>query len=122
MLCSSWIVREEGIESRVCTITGFGPCFTCGGLTRSPLVLAKEETLATARNKGVIMSGRQTMCAVIALAIVMAGCSELERQGGAIMQAAPGDPAGSASIGTGSVTMLGGIPPEAKSAGIGLAP
>jgi hypothetical protein len=38
------------------------------------------------------------------------------------MQAAPGDPAGSANIGTGSVTTNAMIPQEAWSAGIGLGP
>jgi hypothetical protein len=45
-------------------------------------------------------------------------------QGGAapIMQTAPGDPVGSANIGTGSVTVNSMIPPEAKAAGMGTGP
>lgn len=58
----------------------------------------------------------------VALASTVAGCSVMQGHGGAIMQAAPGDPAGSANTGTGSVTTGGGIPEEAKAAGIGLSP
>jgi hypothetical protein len=42
--------------------------------------------------------------------------------GPGIMQTDPADPAGSASIGTGSVTSNSMISPEAWSAGIGLGP
>ena len=67
------------------------------------------------------MSRGLTISAVIVLVLAAPGCSQWNPNEG-IMKAAPGDPAGSASIGTGSVTMLGGVPPEAKAAGIGLGP
>ena len=55
-----------------------------------------------------------------ALALLITGCAQ--DMGPGIMQTAPGDPIGSANIGTGSVTTGSTIPAEAKSAGIGLAP
>jgi hypothetical protein len=58
----------------------------------------------------------------LVLILVASGCAGLRSGDQAIMQTAPGDPIGSANIGTGSVTVNAGIPPEAKSAGIGLAP
>lgn len=60
---------------------------------------------------------RFTMSLLVTL--VMTGCT---LSGPAIMQEDPNDPAGSASIGTGSVTSGSTIPEEAKAAGIGLAP
>jgi hypothetical protein len=58
---------------------------------------------------------------VFAFTLLTAGCAAM---GGAqpIMREAPGDPAGSANNGTGSVTTNAMIPPEAWSAGIGLGP
>jgi len=58
----------------------------------------------------------------LVLALVTSGCAGFQSGGQAIMQTAPGDPIGSANIGTGSVTVNASIPPEAKSAGIGLGP
>ena len=57
-----------------------------------------------------------------ALAFLLTGCSQWTTGGTPIMQTDPADPAGSASIGTGSVTSGGVVPPEAKAAGIGLSP
>ena len=57
------------------------------------------------------------MCVVFSLAT--AGCAGLDPSTG-IMREDPGDPAGSASIGTGSVTTNSTISSEAKAAGIGL--
>ena len=54
------------------------------------------------------------------LVAVIAGCAGMSGPG--IMRADPNDPAGSASIGTGSVTSNSTIPDEAKAAGIGLGP
>ena len=56
------------------------------------------------------------------LVLLTCGCAGFQSGDQAIMQTVPGDPIGSANIGTGSVTVNAGIPPEAKSAGIGLAP
>jgi hypothetical protein len=58
----------------------------------------------------------------IAFAVAATGCSGMPSTSGAIMRADPGDPVGSANIGTGSVTTNSTIPPEAKAAGMGLAP
>jgi hypothetical protein len=44
------------------------------------------------------------------------------RDDGTIMRSVQGDPAGSANIGTGSVTVNSSIPNEAKAAGIGIGP
>jgi hypothetical protein len=64
-----------------------------------------------------------TMIAVsVTFALSGAGCADMQNRSGAIMQAAPGDPVGSANIGTGSVTTNSTIPPEAKAAGIGIGP
>ena len=54
------------------------------------------------------------------LVLALAGCADLRGPG--IMREDPNDPAGSASIGTGSVTSNSTIPDEAKAAGMGLAP
>jgi hypothetical protein len=54
------------------------------------------------------------------LALCLAGCAGM--RGEPIMQTAPGDPVGSANIGTGSVSTNSTIPPEAKAAGMGLGP
>ena len=56
----------------------------------------------------------------ILITVATTGCAM--HGGPGIMQADPNDPAGSASIGTGSVTSNSMIAPEAKSAGIGLSP
>jgi len=58
----------------------------------------------------------------LVLALLTFGCAGFQSGSQPIMQAAPGDPIGSANIGTGSVTVNASIPPEAKSAGIGLGP
>ena len=58
----------------------------------------------------------------LALSLVLAGCGNMAYTGPAIMQAAPGDPVGSANTGTGSVTVGSTIPQEAKSAGMGVSP
>lgn len=58
--------------------------------------------------------------ALAAALVVLAGCAQLSGPG--IMQAAPGDPVGSANTGTGSVTVNSMIPPEAKAAGMGISP
>ena len=63
-----------------------------------------------------------TRFTALVLILLTSGCAGFTSGGQAIMQTAPGDPIGSANIGTGSVTVNAGIPPEAKSAGIGLAP
>jgi hypothetical protein len=44
------------------------------------------------------------------------------RDNGTIMRSVQGDPAGSANIGTGSVTVNSAVPDEAKAAGIGIGP
>jgi hypothetical protein len=56
----------------------------------------------------------------ILMTVVTTGCGGFSGPG--IMQTDPNDPAGSASIGTGSVTSNSTIPEEARAAGIGLAP
>ena len=55
-------------------------------------------------------------------ALCAAGCSNVGGAPGSIMMAVPGDPIGSANIGTGSVTVGSVMPEEAKSAGIGIGP
>ena len=64
-----------------------------------------------------------TLRSILAATVVvgLTGCAGMTSEG-AIMQATPGDPIGSANIGTGSVTTGASISPEAKAAGIGLAP
>ena len=52
--------------------------------------------------------------------LAITGCTSISGPG--IAQADPNDPAGSASIGTGSVTSGSVVPPEAKAAGIGIGP
>ena len=56
----------------------------------------------------------------VLIALVTGGCAGMSGRG--IMQIDPNDPAGSASLGTGSVTSNSTIPDEAKAAGIGLGP
>jgi hypothetical protein len=68
------------------------------------------------------MFAKLTLAAGFTLAICTAGCSQMPAGGGGIMRADPGDPTGSANIGTGSVTTGSTIPPEARAAGIGLGP
>jgi hypothetical protein len=68
------------------------------------------------------MIAKLTVAAGVVLAICAAGCSQMPTGGAGIMRADPGDPVGSANIGTGSVTTGSTIPPEAKAAGIGLGP
>jgi hypothetical protein len=63
---------------------------------------------------------RTAIACALAIAAVSAGCGFDTNTG--IMRAAPGDPVGSANTGTGSVTVNSTIPPEAKSAGIGIGP
>lgn len=58
----------------------------------------------------------------IALAVWAAGCSNMQSTDAGIMREAPGDPVGSANIGTGSVTTGSTVPDEAKAAGMGLSP
>jgi hypothetical protein len=58
----------------------------------------------------------------VMLALSAVGCADMQNRDAGIMRAAPGDPAGSANIGTGSVTTNSTIPPEAKAAGIGIGP
>jgi hypothetical protein len=69
-----------------------------------------------------IMLRMTSAIAGLALIVLASGCAGMGKGEGAIMQEAMGDPAGSASIGTGSVTVNSMIAPEAWSAGIGLAP
>jgi hypothetical protein len=69
-----------------------------------------------------IMSRTLILALSIALAAAVAGCSDMRNARPGIMQTAPGDPVGSANIGTGSVTTGSTVPPEAKAAGIGLSP
>ena len=54
------------------------------------------------------------------LTLTATGCAGLSGPG--INQTDPTDPAGSASIGTGSVTSNSTVPYEAKAAGLGLGP
>ena len=65
---------------------------------------------------------KKTTVFVISLLVTLTttGCAGLSGPG--INQTDPQDPAGSASIGTGSVTSNSTIPYEAKAAGMGLAP
>lgn len=63
---------------------------------------------------------RTAIAFAIAFSVLSAGCGFDTSTG--IMRAAPGDPVGSANTGTGSVTVNSMIPPEAKSAGIGIGP
>ena len=56
----------------------------------------------------------------ILVTLATSGCANWTGPG--IMREDPNDPAGSASIGTGSVTSNSTIPEEAKAAGIGLGP
>jgi len=56
------------------------------------------------------------------LALSAAGCGSMQSGTGGIMMTVPGDPVGSANIGTGSVTVGSVMPDEAKAAGIGLGP
>jgi len=60
--------------------------------------------------------------AAVALVVLASGCAGMGKGEGAIMQEVMGDPAGSASIGTGSVTVNSTISSEAWTSGIGLAP
>jgi hypothetical protein len=62
-----------------------------------------------------------TIVVSFTLALSGSGCADMQNSGG-IMRAAPGDPVGSANIGTGSVTTNSTVPPEAKAAGIGIGP
>ena len=64
----------------------------------------------------------RTILVVSAVALSAVGCAAMQNTDGAIMRGAAGDPAGSANIGTGSVTTNSTVPPEAKAAGIGLGP
>jgi hypothetical protein len=66
------------------------------------------------------MNKKTVLATCVLLTLASAGCSGLTGPG--IMQTDPADPAGSASIGTGSVTSNSMIAPEAWSAGIGLGP
>jgi hypothetical protein len=63
-----------------------------------------------------------TIAVSFTLALSGSGCASMQNSDGAIMRAAPGDPVGSANIGTGSVTTNSTVPPEAKAAGIGIGP
>ncbi len=63
-----------------------------------------------------------TMAFSLAAALFASSCSDMRYGGSGIMHATPGDAAGSANIGTGSVTTGSAVPPEAKAAGIGLSP
>lgn len=64
---------------------------------------------------------RKTVFAIsILITLATTGCAGLTGPG--IMREDPNDPAGSASIGTGSVTSNSTIPGEAWAAGMGLAP
>jgi len=56
----------------------------------------------------------------ILMTLATSGCASWSGPG--IMREDPNDPAGSASIGTGSVTSNSSIPGEAWAAGIGLSP
>ena len=61
-----------------------------------------------------------TLAFSILVTLAITGCTSSGGPG--IAQADPNDPAGSASIGTGSVTSGSTVPPEAKAAGIGIGP
>jgi hypothetical protein len=63
-----------------------------------------------------------TLAMTLTCALCAAGCGTVGGAPGGIMMAVPGDPIGSANIGTGSVTVGSVMPEEAKSAGIGIGP
>jgi hypothetical protein len=77
---------------------------------------------AQIEREGITMYKISTMVVVSVLAFSAAGCADMQNRDAGIMRTAPGDPAGSANIGTGSVTTNSTIPPEAKAAGIGIGP
>ena len=66
------------------------------------------------------MNKKSVFALALLASLATTACSGLTGPG--IMQTDPADPAGSASIGTGSVTSNSMIAPEAWSAGIGLGP
>jgi hypothetical protein len=66
------------------------------------------------------MDKKSVFAISLLITLATAGCAGLDGPG--IMQTDPADPAGSASIGTGSVTSNASIPAEARAAGIGLGP
>jgi hypothetical protein len=69
------------------------------------------------------MTRTLTIAFSLTLALSAAGCSGMQSgDSGTIMRSAQGDPAGSANIGTGSVTVNSAVPQEAKAAGIGIGP
>lgn len=68
------------------------------------------------------MSMITKLLVLLAVAVSASGCGNMTSTTDAIMQATPGDPVGSANIGTGSVTVGGVMPEEAKAAGIGIGP
>ena len=68
------------------------------------------------------MWNKLTIVTSAALVLCLTGCAGMQSGGAPIMQTTPGDPAGSANIGTGSVTVNSMTPPEAAAAGIGLGP
>ena len=63
-----------------------------------------------------------TLAMTLICALCAAGCGNVGGTPGSIMMAVPGDPIGSANIGTGSVTVGAAMPEEAKAAGIGIGP
>jgi hypothetical protein len=63
-----------------------------------------------------------TIASSLICALAAGGCNVMQGGAAPIMQTAPGDPVGSANIGTGSVTVNSMIPPEAKAAGMGTGP
>ena len=63
-----------------------------------------------------------TIALSLSAVLSAAGCSSMQSETGGIMMTVPGDPVGSANIGTGSVTVGSVMPDEAKAAGIGLGP
>jgi hypothetical protein len=64
---------------------------------------------------------KKTLFAVsLLMTLASSGCASWTGPG--IMREDPNDPAGSASIGTGSVTSNSTIPEEARAAGMGLSP
>ena len=66
------------------------------------------------------MNKKNVLAISVLIALATAGCAGAGGPG--IMKTDPADPAGSASIGTGSVTSNSSIPDEARAAGIGLGP
>ncbi|MGZ5094794.1 MAG: hypothetical protein ACXWCY_26550 [Burkholderiales bacterium] len=69
------------------------------------------------------MTKTLTIAFSVTLALSAVGCSGMQsRDNGTIMRSVQGDPAGSANIGTGSVTVNSTVPDEAKAAGIGIGP